>query len=62
MDIDPIRKQAVKKAFRYVCGMGIDEVDPKSDDILTTSGIQSGHADEHLFDGEDRWTEIGTWD
>ncbi|KAN0077755.1 hypothetical protein V8E54_006059 [Elaphomyces granulatus] len=54
MDIDLIRKQAVKKAFRYVCGMGIDEVDPKSDDILTTSGIQSGHADEHLFDGEDR--------
>ena len=35
MDIDPIRKQAVKKAFRYVCGMGIDEVDPKSADILS---------------------------
>jgi hypothetical protein len=39
MEIDPIRQQAVKKAFRYVCGIPVDEVDPKSNDILTTSGI-----------------------
>jgi hypothetical protein len=63
MEIDPIRQEAVKKAFRYVCGIPIDEVDPESKDILTTSGImQSGNADEHLFEGEDEWTAIGKWD
>jgi hypothetical protein len=63
METDPIRQQTVKKAFRYVCGIPIDEVDPKSNDILTTSGImQSGNADDHLFEGEDEWTDIDMWD
>jgi hypothetical protein len=58
MEINPIRQQAVKKAFRYVCGIPIDEVDPKSNDILTASGIiQSANADDHFFE-EDK---IGTW-
>ena len=60
MEVNPIRQQAVKKAFRYVCGIPIDEVDPKSTDILTAGGIiQSANADDHLFEAED---EIGTWD
>jgi len=61
MDIDPVKKEAVKKAFHYVSGFEIDQVDPKSKDILTTSGISSGHTDDHLFDGEERWAEVGTW-
>ena len=54
-EINPIRQQAVKKAFRYVCGIPIDEVDPKSNYILTASGI---NADDYFFEAED---EIGTW-
>ena len=62
MDIDPIKKEAVKKAFHYVSGFEIDQVDPKSKDILTTSGISSGHTDSYLFAGGERWAEVGTWD
>ncbi|OXV10721.1 hypothetical protein Egran_01518 [Elaphomyces granulatus] len=62
MDIDPIEKEAVKKAFHYVSGFEIDQVDPKSKDILTTSGVSSGHTDSYLFAGGERWAEVGTWD
>ena len=50
-------RSAVKKAFEYVCGVKMEDVDTMSQDIITSTGIQSGP-------GRDKWLfeeEIGTW-
>jgi len=62
LDVTAVSKKAVEKAFKFVCGVGMDQVDPKSDLILTSTGIRSGHANQYMFEGEERWDEIGTWD
>ena len=62
LDVTAVSKTAVEKAFKFVCGVGMDQVDPRSDLILTSTGIRSGHADQYMFEGEERWDEVGTWD
>jgi hypothetical protein len=60
LDVQAAPKKAVEKAFRLVCGVGMSEVDPKSDLLLTATGVRSGPADQYLF--EPGWDEVGSWD
>ena len=58
LDISEISRSAIEKAFEYVCGIKMKDVDPKSHDIITSTGIRSGpEKDQWLFDD----AEIGSW-
>jgi hypothetical protein len=58
LNISEISRSAIEKAFEYVCGIKMKDVDPKSHDIITSTGIRSGPVeDQWLFDDE----EIGSW-
>jgi hypothetical protein len=41
MNIEAVPKKAVEKAFQFVCGIKMDDVNTGSNDILTSTGIQS---------------------
>lgn len=50
-------RSAIEKAFYYVCGFKIQDVDPNSQDVITSKGICSrAIRDEWLF-GDD----VGSW-
>jgi hypothetical protein len=57
LDITEISRSAIEKAFEYVCGVKMKDVHPKSQDIITPTGVKSRQMkDQWLFD-----EEIGGW-
>jgi len=53
LDMVETSRSAVEKAIEYVCGVKMKDIDPKSKDIVTSTGIQSRPmGDQWLFDEE----------
>jgi len=58
LNLSEIHRSAVEKAFKYVCGINTKDVDSKSRDIVTLTGVVPGPVrDDWLFE-----QDIGGWD
>jgi hypothetical protein len=58
LDMAETSRSAVEKAFEFVCGVNMKDVDPNSKDLVTSTGIMSRPMrDQWLFD-----EEVGSWD
>jgi len=58
LDAEDTPRSAIEKAFEFVCGMKMKDVNPKSKDIVTVKGIaRIPKRDQWMFE-----EEVGSWE
>jgi len=62
MNVKAVPKKAVEKAFQFVCGMGMDDVDPKSNHILTSPEYAPPNTICSQVRSVGMKWELGSWD